>query len=95
MSINTIISLTESENGYDITCSIRSVDRQNNRLHSYVTRVYFEVNDQIVTAFDTGKNISENPLFGIHLSSLKQGDRVSTVWISSNGDTNRASATVS
>jgi hypothetical protein len=94
MRTSTLIKLVPAGNGIDVICSIRNTSgpQFSNNDH-FVSRVTFSVNGDTVTEFDTGPGFSDNPVVGIHLSTLEQGDRIGVQWIDSSGNRGQAQAT--
>ena len=96
MSSSTLLKLVPAGNGFDVVCSIRNTagEQFGNDLH-YVTRVTFSVNGETASVLNFGPGASDNPLVGIHLAGIANGDRVSVRWMDSSGNKGSARAIVS
>ncbi len=87
--------------GYDVMCALKHLpepsvaDQPHDRpshTRPYIRSMTFYVNNAVVATLQWGGNIAQDPIMGIHLSTLKQHDEVSIIWKDS--ETNQGTAKV-
>ena len=81
MSTDTLIRIMKQGSGFDVLCSINHSKFKSLQSRSgYITRISFEVNSKPVMQMDLGSNLPNNPVVGIHLTTLELNDLVSATW---------------
>lgn len=84
MTNNTILKLIPQGDGFDAVCSIHP--SYPNAQNHFINRVRFQKNNEVMVELDAGMNISDQPLIGIHISELENGDQVQVIWFSTSGE---------
>ena len=95
MSTDTLVRIIKQGSGFDVLCSINhSKYKSLQSQPGYITRINFDVNNSSVMQMDLGPNLPDNPVIGIHLTSLELNDEVSVTWNDTYGTKGRAVASL-
>ncbi len=109
MSFSALLKLLPLSDGYDVMCLLQRafepdipVAETATNMTSVATSVRrsslrsitFYVNHTIVAELQLGANMSQQPLVGIHLTTLQPDDEVSIMWLDSESGRGTASVFV-
>ena len=107
MSFSIRLRLIPSAGGYDVMCAVRARSAKplgdiqpyiqpyiRPYIQPYIRSIAFYVNNVVVATLQLGKNVSHDPIIGIHLSTLKPHDEVSIIWTDSESESGSAKALV-
>lgn len=99
VSYQTTIKVIKAAHGYQVMCEILH-PMQAARIHpltgqkinaNYITQVTFKVNHNLAGELLLGKYVAKNPVVGINIAALRQGDEIIVQWQDISGRSGRAS----
>jgi len=76
----TYLKLIQQNSGYDAICSIKRFPKKPNSHSNYIIKLKFFLNDKEISVFNLGPRIPNDPVFGVHISEITAGDKVTVQW---------------